>query len=60
VIAFNVLYVISILGNYQTREYRWIGLGAFLLFNAGTLWMAIGSKPTVPGRRDDEEMRSND
>jgi len=55
-----VLYLLWMLGDYQPREYKWIGLGTFLLFNAGSLWMALRARPTVPRERDDEEKRNHD
>jgi hypothetical protein len=47
-------------GDYKPRGYKLIGLAAFLVFNAGTLWMVLRNRrPTVPHKRDDEEMRAN-
>ncbi len=39
--SFMVLYVLWIMSGYVPREYRWIGLGSFLVFNAGTVWMGL-------------------
>ena len=41
VISFFALYLLWVLGDYRPREYRWVGLGAFLLFNVGFAWMLI-------------------
>jgi len=52
------------LGDYQPRDLRWIGLGAFLLFMVGGLRLAIRylgrptkfhSKSTGPLESEDEE-----
>jgi hypothetical protein len=50
VVGFYVLFLVWMLGNYSPREYRWIGMAAFLLFNAGTVWAAVKKKSTVPGK----------
>jgi len=52
------------LGDYQPRDLRWIGFGAFLLFTVGGLRLAIRyparptifhSKSTGPRESEDEE-----
>ena len=47
VIAFNVLYLVWMLGNYQPLDLRLIGLGAYLLSWVATAGMLIRNKPTV-------------
>lgn len=59
VISFNVLYVVWMLGNYQPKEFKLIGLVAYLSCWVAIAGMLIRNKPTVPHKRDDEEMRSN-
>jgi hypothetical protein len=46
-VCFLVVYLIWMLGDYQPREYRFIGISAFIVFNAATVWMALRNKPTV-------------
>jgi len=64
VIAFGALYLVWMLGDYQPRDLRWIGFGAFLLFTVGGLRLAIRyparptifhSKSTGPRESEDEE-----
>ena len=64
VIAFGALYLVWMLGDYQPRDLRWIGLAAFLLFAVGSLRLAfrhparpilLPSKPTGPRESEDEE-----
>ena len=59
VIAFYALYMVWMLGDYQPRELRWIGLGAFLLFTLGGLRLAIRYKSPDPREREDAEKSSD-
>jgi hypothetical protein len=46
-VCFLVVYLIWMLGDYQPRQYRFIGISAFVVFSAANVWIAVRSKPTV-------------
>jgi len=67
VIAFIAIYLVWMLGDYQPRDLRWIGIGAFLLFMLGGLRLAIRypawparfhRKSTGPREKVDRKMNS--
>ena len=60
IVGFNALYLVWMLGNYQPRELKLVELGAYLLCWVSTAGVPIRNRPTVPHKRDDEELRSND